>query len=127
MLRVVGVALPWTQLTGRGGTGAYGSVYQRHGVPFDVESSYPRGTLLVRRYRGLKDQGHVAVVLDEAGPQAKVLQSFSEGYPSEAPGVSATYSVLESHAGGYYEFAVLPERWLVAKPGASYAAAEAEF
>lgn len=84
--------------------------------PFSVEEVYPRGTLLLRKYRDVKDQGHVAVVLDGAlGPASPVLQSFSKkGYPHTEPGVNAEFTVKESHDGGYYEYAVLPEQWLAA-------------
>eukprot|EP00658_Telonema_sp_P-2_P041094 TRINITY_DN29391_c0_g1_i1.p1 TRINITY_DN29391_c0_g1~~TRINITY_DN29391_c0_g1_i1.p1 ORF type:complete len:224 (-),score=41.44 TRINITY_DN29391_c0_g1_i1:127-798(-) len=112
MLRSVEQPLPWAEHTGRGGTAAYGEVYARSGVAFALGERYPRGTLLLRRYRNVQDQGHVAVVLDDAGASANVLQSFSYGHPSESPGVSASYTVEESHAGGFYELAVLPEHWL---------------
>jgi len=91
MLRIVGRSLPYHVSTGRGGTGAYGVVYGPIAVAFDIEESYPRGSLLLRRYRDEKDQGHVAVVLDGNGKKAKVLQSHSWG--KELPGVNADYTV----------------------------------
>ncbi|CAE7504047.1 unnamed protein product [Symbiodinium natans] len=112
MLRSVGQPLPSHKDNGCGGTGAYGAVYASVWQSFDLETIYPRGTLLLRKYRSVEDQGHVAVVLEPAGRDAKVLQSHCAGFPSTSPGVNATYTVAESHCGGYYEFAVLPTDWL---------------
>jgi hypothetical protein len=89
------------------------------GEPFALSNTYPRGTLLLRKYRDVKDQGHVAVVLDGAlGEESPVLQSFAKGgYPETQPGVNADFTVKESHDGGYYEHAVLPSQWLSLERG----------
>lgn len=57
MLRHANRSLPFHPDTGRGGTGAYGAVYAAIGQPFVLGQSYPRGTLLLRRYRDVADQG----------------------------------------------------------------------
>ena len=53
----------------------------------------------------------MAVVLDCAGKDAKVLQSHSAGFPAVQPGVNKSFTVAQSHGGGFYEYAVLPEDW----------------
>ena len=54
------------------------------------------------------------MILDGAlGQESRVLQSFAKaGYPNTDPGVNADFTVKESHAGGYYEYAVRPQQWL---------------
>ena len=80
------------------------------------------GTLLIRNYRDINDQGHVAVILENKGKKSLVLQSHVEGefLKSILPGVNAMYTLEESHNifkdhngnGCYYEKIVLPENWL---------------
>ena len=108
MLRTVGKELPHHPGILTGGTLAYQHYYAEVAEPFDVARSYPAGTLIARRYRDTFDQGHVAVVLDDG----HVLQSFAWTRGGSDPGVNTTYTVAESHDGGYYEYAVLPEHWL---------------
>jgi hypothetical protein len=120
MLRAAGRQLPCGPSVGRGGTGAYALAYEQRAARFDPERCYARGTLLLRRYRGLADQGHVAVVLQASGPTARVLQSHvAAGYPEERPGVNNSFSVRESDAGGYYELAIAPEDWIAAAAAAA--------
>lgn len=107
-LRSVGRPIPSDPSAGRGGTGAYGRYYARVAQRFDANRSYPAGTLIGRYYRDTYDQGHVAVVLENG----HVLQSFANCRGCAAPGVNATYAVAESHAGYFYEYAVLPKDWL---------------
>jgi hypothetical protein len=70
--------------------------------------TYPAGTLIGRYYRNTYDQGHVAVVL----ANGRVLQSFANARGGRWPGVNSTYTVAQSHDGGYYEYAVRPKDWL---------------
>jgi cell wall-associated NlpC family hydrolase len=116
MLRAVGKPLPAAAGAGTGGTKAYQIYYAAVAEPFDVTQTYPAGTLIGRRYRSMRDQGHVAVVLGNG----RVLQSFATKRGDTAPGVNDTYTVQESHGAGYYEYAVLPQYWLGASgnPGA---------
>ena len=76
---------------------AYFDYYKNVSAEFDVTNPYPNGTLIGRNYRDANDQGHVGIVVE-----GKVLQSF---YPD---GVNETFTLIQSHAGGYYEYAVLP-------------------
>jgi cell wall-associated NlpC family hydrolase len=102
MLRYIGKPVPRVKGFGRGGTEAYAKYYESVAEKFDVEQKYPAGTLIGRKYRGVNDQGHVAVILADG----HVLQSI----PKE--GVNKTYTVKQSDGRGYYEYAVLPEHWL---------------
>ncbi len=102
MLRAIGKKVPSVEGFGQGGTGTYAKYYEAVAQKFDIDQKYPSGTLVGRRYRGVNNQGHVAVVL----ANGHVLQSI----PDE--GVNKTYTLKQSHGKGYYEYAVLPEDWL---------------
>lgn len=108
MLRSVGKAIPSDPSAGRGGTGAYGRYYANVARPFDVNARYPAGTLIGRYFRDTYDQGHVAVVLENG----HVLQSYADCRGCAAPGVNTSATLAESHAGYFYEYAVLPKDWL---------------
>lgn len=108
MLRAVGQPLPFTREGGRGGTYSYAEYFAEVAQPFDPSRRYPAGTLIGRRYRDTFDQGHVAVVLADG----RVLQSFAWERGGSTPGVNTTYTVAESHDGGFYEYAVMPADWL---------------
>ncbi len=56
--------------------------------------------MLIRRFRNASDQGHVAWAL--GGYDDPVLQSFW-GWGNRQPGLNASYTARQSHAGGYYE------------------------
>jgi hypothetical protein len=123
MLRSIGKELPYSSKTNTiGGTEAYFEYYKEKSYEFSINNVYPMGTLLMRDYRDINDQGHVAVLLDDRGKQALVLQSHVEGeyLTSTKPGVNAMYTLADSHMnftdeegkGCYYERVVLPEDWL---------------
>tara|TARA_B110000483_G_scaffold215765_1_gene266717 strand:+ start:398 stop:973 length:576 start_codon:yes stop_codon:yes gene_type:complete len=123
MLRSVDKELPYSNKTQTiGGTDAYFEYYKDKSYDFSLENTYPMGTLLMRDYRDINDQGHVAVLLDTKGKDSLVLQSHVEGefHKSTKPGVNAMYSLEESHKaftdgdgnGCYYERVVLPDDWL---------------
>ena len=121
MLRSVGKELPYSTFT-MGGTFAYLKYYREKAYKFNINNVYPMGTLLIRDYRDINDQGHLAVVLEEKGKDSLVLQSHVEGefLKSTQPGVNAMQTLEESNLtftdednnGCYYEFVVLPEDWL---------------
>ena len=105
-----------------GGTGAYGRNFSASVVQgFDLRAHYSRGTLLGRRYRGVHDQGHVAVLLGD-GADAPLLQSYSD-CPTEAqgctivtPGVTANWTLREAVDKLFFarfEYAIAPEHWLL--------------
>lgn len=131
MLRVVGRPVPCERCpAGKtvgavhwcGGTGAYGRNYSG-AEPFSRNVSWPRGTLLGRRYASVSDQGHVAVVL-EPGLNGRILQSYSickvEPCPIVTPGVVANFTLrqaLELLPFCDFEYAVRPEHWLMLGQG----------
>ena len=122
MLRYVGKEIPY-DIDTCGGIYAYSQYYKFLKQPFDIQKSYPKGTLLIRNYRNIYDQGHLAVILEDKGRHSKILQSHVEGewFKSTSPGVNTNHTLDESHKSFYdtnnnpcyYEFAVLPENWLV--------------
>jgi len=96
-----------------GGTLAYGEYFYHWSEWFDIYKAlnglYPHGTLIGRYFdwdRLPSDQGHVAVLLDGGW----VLQSYDGG--GGPPGVNWDTRIKDSHAGWYYEYAVLPENWI---------------
>lgn len=83
--------------------------FERHGRlrRFDLEAARRPWTLIGRKYRNVKDQGHVAIVI----PGGKVLQSYDAG--GGKPGVNTNVTLERSHANGYYEVMVRAEDWLL--------------
>jgi hypothetical protein len=101
ILRYRNKPLPYSYAGGIGGTMSYYDTYKNVLDPFDIEHDYPTGTLIGRQYRDFDDQGHVAIVIDGLVLHASI-----------ASGVEMTKTVAESHCGGYYEYAVFPDKWL---------------
>lgn len=126
MLRYAGKQLPYHQYTGTGGTHAYWHFYNHKGVLelFDINRAheYPTGTLIMRKYRSITDQGHVAVLVnDETTNKQMVLHSItllefmnnSQQDREKNLGVNMKYTLEESHDGYYYDVIIRPENWLV--------------
>lgn len=90
---------------------------------FNYKEKYPKGTLLIRKYANEKDQGHVAVVMENKSQSmysklihAWTYESYSKGKKFFEPGVDNTITVGQSHfhnGTGYYTHYCLPEDWLV--------------
>lgn len=123
MLRSIGKDLPFsTKYNSIGGTESYFEYYQDKSIDFCIDETYPVGTLLMRNYRNLDDQGHVAVIIEKKGKISRILHSHVTGeyHKSTFPGVNAMYTLEESHnsridedgKGCYYEKVVLPQDWL---------------
>ncbi len=117
MLRSVGKIVPISFPGGErwdGGRLAYGDYYWNYSEWFDIQKAlrgdYPRGTLIGRYFTWERnswgDRGHVAVLLEDGW----VLQSFDGG--GGWPGVNWDWHIKDSHAGWYYEYAVLPWNWI---------------
>lgn len=66
-------------------------------IPFDKNMDYPRGTLLLRKYRDEKDDGHLAIITGKG----TVIHSIKE------KGV-----VHDSLWPGYYEYVCFPMDWI---------------
>ena len=77
-----------------GGTGLWWAMFEEKGklVPFEEGKVYPQGTLFLRKYRDVEDQGHVAIVYDDT----HIIHSWPE------KGI-----VIEKPVTGYYEAVVL--------------------
>lgn len=78
---------------------------------FNLQDARRPWTLIGRKYRNVRDQGHVAIVM----PDGKVLQSYDAG--GGRPGINKNATLEQSHDGGYYEVMVYAEDWLL-PPGA---------
>jgi len=76
----------------------------------DLDSEYPIGTLLIRKYRSLEDQGHLAILLTTGRLlDQKVLHCYPE------KGIQIDDKVSLSHywlPNGYYEYICKPDYWL---------------
>ena len=84
-------------------------------IDFDYRKHYPKGTLLLRKYKNENDQGHLAVIC-EKDKQGKwlnddIIHAYSNG---SSGGISicklgySHYSIPE----GFYQYIILPEDWL---------------
>lgn len=93
-------------------------------VEFDINKKYPVGTLLLRDYYDVFDQGHVAVIISEG--QSNVLyEDILHSIPDEdykeddfsliGPGIIMMQLGKSHffHKDGTYTHACLPENWLV--------------
>ena len=114
MLKSIGKKIPYNGEGSMGGTESYGEYYLYKSTTFNINKNYPIGTLLIRDYKDLNDQGHVAVIIEDKGKNSLILQSHVDGeyFKDTYPGVNTMYTLEESEGDGYYEFAVLPEDWL---------------
>ena len=110
ILRYMNKELPYIENITIGGTLSYFTYYESVSEPFDIDKTYPIGTLLMRNFRDIDDQGHVAIIIENTGKISKVLQSHIDDTTN---GVNIDYSLEESHCGDYYEKIVLPENWLI--------------
>lgn len=121
MLRRVGKNPPMRRdgAGGRGGIGAaigfwwkgdfYEGVYFRAAIEYKYGMMLHEGDLLYRVYRNLKDQGHVAYVLED-GTNPTLLQSQpSKG--SLEPGVHTDKRVYNQRR--YYHYVVRAKDWLM--------------
>jgi hypothetical protein len=110
MLRFVGKRVPtYGNPYYDGGMVAYWSYFEGFHRPFNLHA-VRRGDLLLRRYRNVEDQGHVAVSLGD-GADALLLQSYwSHG--DGLPGLNKLITASTSHAGYYYERIVRVNNWI---------------
>lgn len=90
---------------------------------FDSQKKYPQGTLLLRNFFSMQDQGHVAVVFTQL-VYAKscldeyIIHSYAElpyGHVGDAGlvGLTKLYYSHYSLSEGYYTHVCLPENWLL--------------
>ena len=87
---------------------------------FDYTKNYDIGTLFLRKYRNVNDQGHVAVLYSKyKKDNTKVLYGkIIHSYDTEDGGEIGQTGLGRSHfwtddLEGYYEFAIEPKDWLM--------------
>jgi hypothetical protein len=94
----------------RGGTYHYYEYFEENKVleEFDIRKEYPEYTLLLRRYRDVYDQGHLAMIINKN----EIIHAYAE---DELTGRVGITKLEDSHyymESGYYEYVVRPENWL---------------
>ena len=101
LCRSLGVPIPGAEekFYYAGGTVAWIDHFRRRSClrPFQPWIVYPEGTLLLREYRSIDDQGHIALYM---GPNS-IVHSWPEG--------GTCFATIQPH---YYEFVCLPEDWM---------------
>lgn len=100
----------------RGGTESWYNYLNNKNLlePFDYRKSYPIGTLILRNYRSVNDQGHVAVLYKKSNDKYlddKIIHSYSDNCGGKVGITSLGYSHY-SIPNGYYEYISLPHDWL---------------
>lgn len=104
----------------KGGTFSWFNYFQDKNCleVFDYKVRYPIGTLLLRKYRSVDDQGHLAVLYEldknKLWVNDKIIHSFyDENNGNGKVGISklghSHYCIPE----GYYEYIILPENWIL--------------
>merc|ERR1712083_365861 len=81
---------PKSQCKYRGGTGFWYNYFKRNNKlePFDYRKEYERGTLLLRKYHSIKDQGHLAVIYfkNKRNPEMTLLGDIIHSYVTDDDG-----------------------------------------
>ena len=90
--------------------------------PFDYTKNYPLGTLFLRKYRNIDDQGHVAIYYkkNKKDPTKLLYGEIIHAYADDkhpAGGQVGTTILGYSHfygggRTGYYEYVITPTNWL---------------
>lgn len=84
---------------------------------FDCRKKYPLGTLFLRKYRSVTDQGHLAVLYELDKNNVWYNNKIIHSYYQEDYGGRVGFSLLgKSHyyiPEGYYEYIILPENWII--------------
>jgi hypothetical protein len=123
----IGSKIPESDESCRGGTLFWYTYLKDKGVlnDFDYTCDYPIGTLFLRNYRDVKDQGHVAILhsKNKDNPThllySRIIHASSDSnqFQDGKPQVNTTilgYSHFCYYGGekGYYEYAIYPNDWL---------------
>lgn len=100
----------------RGSTVGWYDWFEKQGVltPFNYTEEYPLGTLFIRKYRDVDDQGHLAVMYEKS---SKTLEGLIIHAFAGSTNKVATSTLGWSHYGWipgipYYEYTVLPIHWM---------------
>ena len=116
-----GLTIPGKEHKYKGGTDSWYKYFEENNKlkTFDYRENYPIGTLFGRKYRGINDQGHLAVLyeIDKDGLwlNNKIIHSYYEKKNKGKVGITTLGYSHYSKENGYYEYAVLPEDWLFEK------------
>jgi hypothetical protein len=103
-----------------GGTWANQNFFSAFSEPFSRWAVYPRGTMVGRNFvwagppgaSAVRDQGHVAVLMDEQNLAEQKDPRILHSHPHPAvDGLNFT-RLGASHGVGYYHYAVRPENWI---------------
>jgi hypothetical protein len=107
----------------RGGTVFWYKYFRKNHLleKFDYTKDYPLGTLFLRKYRNIEDQGHVAIFFKKYRKDptkllyGKIIHAFADESTGGYVGITTLgYSHFYGPNGkeGYYEFAIAPQNWL---------------
>ena len=84
---------------------------------FNCRKSYPVGALLLRKYRSVMDQGHLAVLYeldkDNIWFNHKIIHSYYDEEDGGKVGLSMLGSSHYYIPEGYYEYIILPKNWIL--------------
>ncbi len=96
----------------RGGTKFWFQYFKNMGYleEFDYAKQYPLGTLLLRDYRDIEDQGHCAILIEHYKDPSKTL--YGKILHSYMPSKVGITSCGSSHFYQEYSHIVLPQNWL---------------
>jgi hypothetical protein len=114
ILRYLGKELPKDDKGNISGIKSYFYHFRNLSEEFNIDNTYPPGTLIMREFTHSIDQGHLAIILEEKGRNSRLLQSFHKKC-LKSSGVCSKYTIVDSHycnPEGYYQRAVLPQNWL---------------
>jgi hypothetical protein len=101
-----------------GSTHAWYNYLKNNLCPFDINKIdyLPKGTLLIRKHKNLKDQGHVAVILKYNLNKKFILHSNVLKICNDPVSPGLVRENLEYsnnwRENGFYEYYCLPEFWL---------------
>lgn len=100
----------------RGGiTFWYNYFYQKNVLlPFNYNENYPLGTLFLRKYRNKKDQGHVSILYKKHKNllYSQIIHAYAQG-DLNITILGYSHFCNTKNKTGYYEYAILPDKWLL--------------
>ena len=81
---------------------------------FDYKVDYPIGTLFIRKYYNVQDQGHLAVYYSKGKDNNVFFGNIIHAYSNNnsCVGITNFGESYFSYENGYYEYIVLPKDWL---------------
>lgn len=120
-----GKKIPESNSPYRGGTYFWYRYLKSKNVlePFDYTKDYPLGTLFLRKYKNISDQGHVAVYYKKYKKDptkllyGEIIHAYADDtHPTGGQVGTTIFGFSHFYEGGgkegYYEYAILPKNWL---------------